>query len=105
MPDSAVLRFVLLAAGTQIHHFFHQGNQFISGPGLAALFQPNVFISLPLAGLTFCIQGSQSFPRLIKSARSIIISLLLQWLITSHYISLQLGMCRVLAFHLVCLIP
>lgn len=66
VPGSAVLRFALLVAGTQIHCFFHQGNQFISGPGLAAVFQPNVFISLPSAGLTSCIQGSQSFPSLIK---------------------------------------
>lgn len=67
VPGSAVLRFALLVAGTQIHRFFHQGNQFISGPGLVAVFQPNAFISLPSAGLNSCIRGSQSFPRLINS--------------------------------------
>lgn len=77
----------------------------VFGPGLAALFQPNVFISLPSAGLTSCRWGSQSFPRLIRSGKSITTSLLLQWLITSHYISLQHGMCRLPAFQLVCLVP
>lgn len=85
--------------------FFHQGNEFISGPGLAALFQPDIFVPLPPPGLTSCIQGSQSFPRLIKSGKSITTSLLLQWLITSHYISLKRGMYRILAFQLVCYFP
>lgn len=84
---------------------FHQRNQFIFGADLAALFQPDVFISLPSAGLTSCIQGSQSFPRLIKSNDSITTSLLFQWLIASHYISLQHGMCRVPVFQVVCLVP